>query len=197
MKTILIIFIFIFLLSLKLVADDISDFEIEGMSIGDSALEYVSKNKIISEIKRTTKHYTYLKNQSEFGEVYVLDGDFETYEQISFFVKPKDKNYKIYMLRGILEINSLDKCFDLQKEIEEDFKKIFQDYSRRENSYPANMDPSGKSKKYDLIFDFPNGDNVTLQCSDWSKEIKQKYNWINGISVAILSTEFVDWITDY
>ena len=48
-----------------------------------------------------------------------------------------------------------------------------------------------------VSFDFSNGDNIALQCSDWSKEIKQEYNWINGISVAILTSEFVDWITDY
>ena len=34
-------------------ADDIRDFEIEGMSIGDSLLDYMSK----SEIKRTIKNY--------------------------------------------------------------------------------------------------------------------------------------------
>lgn len=187
----------VFLLATSLKAQNISEFEIEGISIGDSALDYVSKDHIVTEIKRTSEHYTYLKNQNDFGEVYILNGDFDTYEQISFFVKPNDKFFKIYMLRGILEVNSLNECLDLQKEIEDDLKKIFIDYSKRENNYPANMDPSGKSTKYDVIFDFSNGDNIALQCSDWSKEIKQEYNWINGISVAILTSEFVDWITDY
>ena len=31
-------------------ADDIRDFEIEGMSIGDSALKYFSKNKLIMDV---------------------------------------------------------------------------------------------------------------------------------------------------
>ncbi len=189
--------IFILLFSVTVLANDITEFQIEGISIGDSALDYVSKDHIITEIKRTSEHYIYLKNQNDFGEVYILNRDFDTYEQISFFVKPNDKDFKIYMLRGILEINSLYECLDLQKEIEYDLKKIFTDYSKRENSYPANMDPSGKSTKYDVIFDFSNGDNIALQCSDWSKKIKQEYNWINGISVAILTSEFVDWITDY
>ena len=33
-------------------ADDIRDFEIEGMSIGDSALEYFSEEKILKSKKR-------------------------------------------------------------------------------------------------------------------------------------------------
>ncbi|MDC3131857.1 hypothetical protein OA492_02980, partial [Pelagibacteraceae bacterium] len=66
-----------------------------------------------------------------------------------------------------------------------------------EYSYPAKMDPSEKSIKYDVIFDFPNGDNITLQCSNWSKEMKKEYNWLSGLSVAILTSEFVDWITNH
>ena len=116
--------IFILLFSVTVLANDITEFQIEGISIGDSALDYVSKDHIITEIKRTSEHYIYLKNQNDFGEVYILNRDFDTYEQISFFVKPNDKDFKIYMLRGILEINSLYECLDLQKEIEYDLKKF-------------------------------------------------------------------------
>ena len=35
-------------------ADDISDFQIEGMSIGDSVLDYLSKEEILKEIELTT-----------------------------------------------------------------------------------------------------------------------------------------------
>ena len=44
MKILLALFILFF--SSSLFADDISDFEIEGMSIGDSALDYFSKEQL-------------------------------------------------------------------------------------------------------------------------------------------------------
>ena len=51
MKKLLILLFSIFLLSSPSVfADDISDFEIEGMSIGDSLLDYMTEEKILKEI---------------------------------------------------------------------------------------------------------------------------------------------------
>ena len=64
--------LFVLLFSSSVVADDISDFEIEGISIGDSLLDYMSEEEIISEIdknkKRLTRHiyfYTALKDLKE------------------------------------------------------------------------------------------------------------------------------------
>ena len=49
MKTLLTLFVLLF--SSSVFADDISDFEIEGISIGDSLLEHLSEEIILSEIK--------------------------------------------------------------------------------------------------------------------------------------------------
>ena len=46
MKTLLTLFVLFF--SSSVFADDISDFQIEGMSIGDSLLEYFSEEEILS-----------------------------------------------------------------------------------------------------------------------------------------------------
>ena len=46
MKILLTLFVLLF--SSSVVAEDISDFEIEGMSIGDSLLDYFSEKKIIT-----------------------------------------------------------------------------------------------------------------------------------------------------
>ena len=51
MKALLTLFVLFF--SSSVVADDISDFEIEGMSIGDSALEYFTEK----HIKKNTVDY--------------------------------------------------------------------------------------------------------------------------------------------
>ena len=51
-------------------SNEISNYQIEGISIGDSALEHVSEDLVISEIKRISEHYKYLNNPDKFGEVY-------------------------------------------------------------------------------------------------------------------------------
>ena len=194
---ILLIFLFFLFNSKLLFAEDISDYQIEGISIGDSALDHLSEDLIINEIKRTSEHYKYLNNPDKFGEVYILDGNFDTYSHISIFVNQDDELYKIYMIRGMLTFDVLSDCLDLQKKIEMEFEDLFNNYEKTDYVYSAKLDPSGKSKKHDVYFDFPNGDNITLQCSNWSKQIKQKNNWVSGISVALLTNEFVDWISDH
>ncbi len=191
------IFSFYFIFSHSAFSENISDFMIEGIGIGDSALDHISEDLIINEINRTSEHYKYLNNPNKFGEVYIREGNFNIYSQISIFVKLDDKNYTIFMIRGMITFDILSDCLDLQKEIEMEFEDLFNNYKKSEFIYEPNLDPSGKSKKYDVYFDFPNGDNITLQCSDWSKKIKQENNWTSGISVAILTNEFNDWISDY
>ena len=51
-------------------AENISDFEIEGISIGDSLLDYLSEKEIIAEIEINKPSYNYLND--DFGEVYLF-----------------------------------------------------------------------------------------------------------------------------
>ena len=50
MKILLTLFVLLF--SSSVVAEDISDFEIEGMSIGDSSLDYFSNQEIENKKKK-------------------------------------------------------------------------------------------------------------------------------------------------
>ena len=59
-KIFLTIIVLIFSLQSWTKADDIRDFQIEGMSIGDSLLDYFTKN----EIKKSSK--SYYKNKKTF-----------------------------------------------------------------------------------------------------------------------------------
>ena len=60
MKTLLTLFVLLF--SFPVFADDISDFQIEGMSIGDSLLDYMSEEKIL---KNQTNYFQHLENYQE------------------------------------------------------------------------------------------------------------------------------------
>ena len=66
-------------------ADDIRDFEIEGMSIGDSLLDFYD----ISILKNIDRYY-YPNSKKYFGLTdAIFDKNLETYESIQFLVKPE------------------------------------------------------------------------------------------------------------
>ena len=65
------LFLILFSFSAPSFADDISEYQIEGISIGDSLLDHLSKEEIITEIERNKPIYNYLRE--EFGEVYIYD----------------------------------------------------------------------------------------------------------------------------
>ena len=76
-------------------ADDIRDFEIEGMSIEDSLLDYFSEE----ELKNTKK--TFYPGSDKF---YMTSPRkmYDIYEYITFHLKKNDDKYIIASLRDIL-----------------------------------------------------------------------------------------------
>ena len=100
-------------------ADDVRDFEIGGIKIGDSLLDFLSREEIIKEIEINKPSYNYLTD--EFGEVYLFT-KFGIYERVSFFVKPKDKNFTIYSINGSISYDDkLDQCLAKQAEMDKEF----------------------------------------------------------------------------
>ena len=84
------IFVILFLFfSSSLFAEDISDFEIEGISIGDSALEYFTKEDIIKNTFNYFKDKTYTPVQNN-GPLF-----FKIYDAVDFAYKTNDKKYII------------------------------------------------------------------------------------------------------
>ena len=85
-------------------ADDISDFEIEGISIGDSLLNFVSKEYINNQ-----KPFTYPKSK-KFKE-YRVDMELLQYDMVTVTVKASDNKYIIYsMMADLSFINNFNKC---------------------------------------------------------------------------------------
>ena len=103
-----IIFNILLIFATNSIAEDISDFEIEGMSIGESLLKYMSEEEIRNEIDSNRYMYSFLTD--DFGEVYLYN-NFKTYDHLSFFVKSKDKKYSIFSISGtILYDDKINQC---------------------------------------------------------------------------------------
>ena len=99
MKRLLLILILTFNFQALTKADDIRDFEIEGMSIGDSALDFMSINEIKEIIKSTKDHYKYLKHPRKYREAYIFQpNNFMNYEKASLMFKKMTIITKFYSL---------------------------------------------------------------------------------------------------
>jgi len=191
---IFILFIILFNFSL-IKAEDISDFEIEGISIGDSLLNLLSEEEIIKEIEYNKPVYNYLND--DFGEVYIFK-NLDTYQRISFFVKQKDENYSIYAIYGIIFFdNKLNKCLAKQKEIESEFSLIFNNAKKDNYSQKFAWDPTGESISHNIEIILDSGDGITINCAKYKKSLKIENNWQDSLQVGLIHKEVFDWFRNH
>ena len=148
-------------------ADDIRDFEIEGMSIGDSALDYFNKKEIKKNKRNWFKNKEY--SHSEFRNL----SKFKLYEDVHLNYLSKDKKFIITAIEGLTFYrNKIENCFKKMDEIDLEFINLFKETVRGSKEKNRHNDSSVPGKNYvvDIVYDFNNGDRVVLACYDWSKE---------------------------
>mgnify|MGYP001197711582 CR=1 FL=1 len=106
------LFLVIFTLQTPSWADDIRDFQIEGISIGDTLLDYISE----SEIKEN-KYYAY--KLKDYYQTYFELPVFETYDGVQVNIKDGDNNFTIASVEGGFREN-FSKCKQKKKKIEKE-----------------------------------------------------------------------------
>ena len=179
MKKTLIILVLLF--SSSVYADDISDFEIEGMSIGDSILDYFSITKIDN-----AKKYYYEKEGKKLTGLEFKDLDsLKLYDNIQITY---NNNYKIYGITGLIFYENINECHKKQNEIAELLSNLFQDAKKSIEEFPHTRDKSGKSTIKGIYFDFISGGYAQSSCYDWSDESQ----YYDHLRVGIITKEFQD-----
>ena len=146
MKTLFTLFILFF--SSSVVADDISDFQIEGMSVGDSLLNYFTHKEIINNLSTRTYNR---KGGQKFIDINFDKNNFKTYDEIQIAVKKDDDNYKIYGIDGIISFNRSEDCFAKKTEIINDMSKVFPASEVLDREAVEHPDHSG-TFTYDYFF---------------------------------------------
>ena len=178
-------------------AEDITDFQIEGISVGDSLLDYMSAKDIKEMFILTKDHYKYLKKPHKFKEAYIVNPNFETYKAVSFFVKPDDKNYTIFSIRGIKSyVNNIDECLKKRDEVANEIKNIIPKFTKREQDVKSKLDKSGKSHSKILEFLFESGDLISIACNDWEEKLRIKNGWTEGLSVTVAKKDISIWFNN-
>ena len=189
MRVFIAVLVLIFSLQSFAKADDISDFEIEGMSIGDSLLLHMSEDKILS-LERYDVNSGY-KSDKFFD---VRTKKMGPYEEILVGLKLNDKSYKIYALAGAAKYeNNISDCYDEIEGIEKEFKNLFPNAEiSKENNVKHPYDKSGLSTVTSIYFNLKSGSYASLQCFDWSKEIEF---WDN-LRIGIFSNSYAEWLVN-
>ena len=145
-------------------ADDIRDFQIEGISIGDNLLDYFSK----SEIKK--KGIFYYPKSKKLGGIRLSKNNYKQYDSTQFSFYPA--SYEITSVAGIIEFdNNIDKCLKKKNQIKKDLIKIFSSASSKEKKLIHPYDKSGKSILYKTIFYLNEGSSIEIECFDWIKGV--------------------------
>ena len=194
-----ILFSLIIILSLQsfTIADDIQDLEIEGMSVGDSLLNYMSEIDIKKEIEVTKNHYSYLQDPLRFREVYLFSNNnkFNTYKTVSVMFKNNDNKYKIVFIRGMKDyVENLQGCISKRSEISEQIETIIPKYSKDFREGKSRLDKSGKSTTNNIYYIFNSGNGIILACNNWEEKLRKKNNWTEGLSVVLRTNEVGSWL---
>ena len=175
-------------------ADQIKNFEIEGMTVGDSLLNYMSKSEIIDQIN-SENSYHYPNNS--FVTVTYISDSFEVYDDVGVIIDPNDKDYIIFSLEGTVHHKNTN-CRDQQIKITNDLKEFFDS-----NTYKFIQsldldyidDDTGESKVHYEDFYFSDESAVRVICWALSKDFKSK-GYIDTLAVAVNSSKFMIFVNE-
>ena len=174
-------------------ADDIRDFEIEGMSIGDSALDYFSKNELVE-----FKEYYRGTDSKKFYMSSVNSSKFKEYDNIMFHFKENDPSFKIYSISAAiwfsdLKIKNLDDCIIMRNKIDVELTQLFENYTRDEiNNKKHEGDVTGKSTTHTISYWFENNNHAGVSCYILSEE----FGGTNHLKVIVNSYELINWLNN-
>jgi len=185
MRIFIAVLVLIFSLQSWTKADDISEFQIEGMSIGDSTLDYFSEH----ELDNALEILNYKNN--EYRYYFLNFSSSNIYEYIQITVKPNDKNFIIHGLQGVISYtNNISDCYKQMDTIKQEFNDTFVvNGSKDTGKHP--QDESGKSTYSRIFYDLKDFGYAEIVCYDMSEESGKGDRF--GITLGTAS--FLDFLT--
>ena len=167
-------------------ADDISDFEIEGMSIGDSLFKFFTTDEINSALE----NITYLKDDQKYLNIF-LPLKPKQFDYIQVSIETNDKNYLIHDIMLIADYSEkIDKCKIHKEKIINETLEVINFKKRIDRDKPAlSIDPSGNTFAYASSFHFKKGGYVLVACYDYANELYEKHGWFDSLQLSASSEE--------
>ena len=184
-------------------ADNIRYFPIEGMKIGDSALDYFSETQL-EDNEQGWHNYSY----KEYSTSFVPGKGIYNWFLVSY--KNDDSNFIIEGLVGGLEKSNYDikECNNKLDAVALNISKLFKNTAQDEKkSYAITQDAAqtypftGKSVVTSLSFNFLDGAKIILACYKMDKESKENKSFLKSIlkqndsfRIDVRSSAFVNYL---
>ena len=186
------LFLILFSFQTPSLADDIRDFQIEGMSVGDSLLDYFEEE----EIKKAQKINTDYSNKFIAFWAPIKLKNKDDYDRVSVVNKKYDSQYTVYGITASKNLtNNFETCLQLKKEVVDELSSMFVNAKKKNKGkvkHPA--DKTGKSFAYSTIFYIENA-YVEIACYDFYDNNPNK--WFDEFRVDIVTKEFGDFLKEY
>tara|TARA_Y100000768_G_C23707576_1_gene554274 strand:- start:37 stop:624 length:588 start_codon:yes stop_codon:yes gene_type:complete len=176
------LFLVLFSFSVPSFADDISDFQIEGMSIGDNVSKFFTEIQII---QNTVKYHT--NNKFITLEFDNLDS-LKTYEGLQLTYKSENKI--ISEITGLIYYEyNIEDCYEKMDAITNDIINSVNIIDKTDKIVnKLRQDSLGKSEMTAVQLYFDSG-YCQIGCYDWSDE----KGWADHLRVTIRTNEFNKW----
>ena len=203
MKKIFFLIIWILTFQIQSLANDIQQFQIEGMSIGDSALDYFGESQL-EDNEQGWHNYSY----NEYSTSYMPGKGIYSWFLVSY--KNYDNNFIIEGLVGGLEKKNYDEkeCNNKMDVTALDISESFKNTAQEEKKfYKLTADAArtypftGKSTVTSLSFNFLDGAKIILACYNMDKEAKENESFLTSIlkqndsfRIDVRSSAFVNYL---
>jgi len=185
------LFLILFGFSAPSFADDISEYQIEGIGIGDSLLDYMSEEEIKNNMSFTYEKYD--KNiGKDIAQIYYI-GNLSVYDAVYIDFKTTDNIFEIVALNGTLFYDeNIKECYKKQIQLVEELKLIFKD-ADIEKEGPVNHQgyPNGEIKhiRYSFYINENKYSNLEVICYDIVEELQKK----DRLVISFKSKKFNEW----
>ena len=180
MKIFILVLILIFSLQSFTKANDIRDFEIEGISIGDSALDYFSNN----ELKKSTDSQPQIEIYSKifFNREWIL------YEAIQISYKNSDKNKIIVGIGGVIDFpNNINSCKSEMYKISSELTRLFPNAIKKDwGKYKM---PTNQGHYFPITFDF----KIYLEHGFMSR-LNKETGITDNLKVSLFSADYSEYL---
>lgn len=186
-KRIILIFFFIFNLNfIHSFANDVNEIELDGMSLGDSLLDYYSKKEI------KDNKINYFPDERQYFIVF-YNKNLSRFDDMEIYLKTNDKNYSMKSINAGLYPKSLKECIKIKDEIIDEISSAL-------TVNFINEDGNHNYYTHTYIYGdvaYLDGGFISIDCMFFDDKDKKKFpNLVDNLSLTLSLNEVADWMRD-
>ena len=184
-----IILILFFIFNLNFIhsfANDVNEIELDGMSLGDSLLDYYSKKEI------KDNKINYFPDERQYFIVF-YNKNLSRFDDMEIYLKTNDKNYSMKSINAGLYPKSLKECIKIKDEIIDEISSAL-------TVNFINEDGNHNYYTHTYIYGdvaYLDGGFISIDCMFFDDKDKKKFpNLVDNLSLTLSLNEVADWMRD-